>query len=67
MGMEAGGCMGVVGACGGGYFHGDMEAVPLAVSSSQKLRTTCEMGIPRGSVWPWESLIDTRLEVNTLT
>ena len=46
MGVEAGRCMGVVGACGGGYFHGDMEAVPLAVRSSQKLRT-CEMGIPR--------------------
>ena len=44
-----------------------LEAVPLAVSSSQKLRTACEMCIPRGSAWPWESLIDRRLEMNTLT
>lgn len=58
--------------CGGGMwvavtFSVELEAVPLAVSSSQKLRTACEMCIPRGSAWPWESLIDTRLEVNTLT
>ena len=44
-----------------------LEAVPLAVSSSQKLRTACEMCIPHESAWPWESLIDRRLEMNTLT
>lgn len=58
--------------CGGSTwvavtFSLKLEAVPLAVSSSQKLRTTCEMCIPCGSAWPFESLIDTRLEVNTLT
>lgn len=60
MGVEAGGRVDVVGACGGGFFHSEMKAVLLAVSSGQKLRTTCEVGIPRGSAWPWESLTDTR-------
>lgn len=29
-----------------------LEAVPLAVSSSWRLRRKCEMGIPSGSAWP---------------